>query len=352
MRAADQRTAARHFSLAIASGPARKPNGRVSFPDTRRRRSPRARTHPGHSTHYRKTFCYHGLLRIGIHASISGSLENAALRAAAAGANTFQIFSSSPRTWRASGRPDPYQIERLRAARERLDLIPLVVHANYLVNLAAAGEGVRALSIESFRGEIDRAAAIGAEYLVVHPGSYGGQGLEEGVRTLVESIRAAERGLKIKGLTILLENTVGGGTKLGGRFEELQAMQELARKAVKTPVALCLDTAHLYAGGYDIATAEGLRAMVRDAEASFGLANVKVIHANDSKTRLASHHDRHAHIGEGYIGAEGFRRILAHPKLRNKPFILETPHEREEDAVRNVEMLKSLCRKRPTTTKQ
>jgi len=227
-----------------------------------------------------------------------------------------------------------------------------VVHANYLINLAAAGENIRTLSVESFHGEIERAAAIGAEYLVVHPGSYGAQGVEQGIRTLVESVAAAERGLKTKGLTILFENTAGGGAKLGGSFEELEAMLALSRKMVRTETALCLDTAHLYAGGFDIATAGGLRAAVRAAEASFGLANVKVIHANDSKTRLASHLDRHAHIGEGYIGAEGFRRILAHPKLRNKPFILETPHDREEDAIRNVEMLKSLCPRRPTTTKQ
>ncbi len=273
------------------------------------------------------------------------------MRAAEIGANTLQIFSSSPRTWRAS-RPDPTQIQRLKAARERLDLKPLVVHANYLINLAAADPKLRAQSIESFRGEIERATAIGAEYLVVHPGSYGEQGLERGICTLIESVRSAEHGLKTKGLTILIENTVGGGTKLGGRFEELRVMRELAKKFVKTNVALCLDTAHLLASGHDVATAEGLRKMVREAEASFGLENVKVMHANDSKTPLGSHNDRHAHIGEGYIGDEGFRGILAHPKLRTKPFILETPHDREEDARRNVEKLKSLCRKRPTTTKQ
>ncbi len=273
------------------------------------------------------------------------------MRAAEIGANTFQIFSSSPRSWRAS-RPDPAQIKRLKAARERLDLTPLVIHANYLVNLAAPDPKLRALSVESFRGEIERAVAIGAEFLVVHPGSFGGQGLEKGIAAVIESVRLAEHGLGTQGLTILLENTVGGGTKLGGTFEELKHMRELAGRFVDTEVGLCLDTAHLLASGHDVATAEGLRAMVREAEASFGIANVRVMHANDSKTPLGSHADRHAHIGEGYIGDEGFRRILAHPKLRAKPFILETPHDREEDARRNVEKLKSLCRKRPTTIKQ
>jgi deoxyribonuclease-4 len=152
-------------------------------------------------------------------------------------------------------------------------------------------------------------------------------------------------------LCILIEGTVGGGTKLGGTFEELRVMHELARKFVRTPVGLCLDTAHLLASGHDVTNAAGVRATARLADDTFGLENVHLLHANDSKTPLGSHTDRHTHIGEGYIGAAGFRSILTHPKLRAKPFILETPHDREEDARRNVEMLKELCRRRPTITK-
>ncbi len=273
------------------------------------------------------------------------------MRAAEIGANTFQIFSSSPRTWRA-GIPDPYRIRQLRAARERFDLAPLVVHANYLINLAASDPKLREQSVAAFRSEIERAAAIGAEYVVVHPGSYGEQGLERGICALIESLRAAEHGLKTKGLCILIENTVGGGTKLGGCFEELRVMRELAAKFVRTRVGLCLDTAHLLASGHDIATAEGLRRTMQQADRAFGLEHARLIHANDSKTPLGSHHDRHAHIGEGHIGAEAFRRILAHPKLRTKPFILETPRDRDGDDRRNVEMLKSLCRRRTTTPRR
>ncbi|HWR51763.1 MAG TPA: deoxyribonuclease IV [Bryobacteraceae bacterium] len=287
-------------------------------------------------------------MRIGIHTSIAGALENAALKAAEIGANTFQIFSSSPRTWRAAS-PDPDQIKRLKATRERLDLAPLVVHANYLINLAATDAGLRAQSVESFRGEIERAVAIGAEYLVLHPGSYGEQGMEKGICALVESLCAAEHGLKTNALAILIENTVGGGTKLGGNFEELRVIRELAGNFVKTRTGLCLDTAHLLASGYDIARPDGLRRTVREADAAFGIEHVKVIHANDSKTPLGSRCDRHTHIGEGHIGAEAFRRILNHPKLRTKPFILETPRDAEGDERRNVEKLKSLCRRRPTT---
>ncbi|MGE5645229.1 MAG: deoxyribonuclease IV [Acidobacteriota bacterium] len=271
------------------------------------------------------------------------------MKAAELGANTFQIFSASPRTWRA-GKPDPNQIKKLKDARERFDLRPLVIHDNYLINLAAEDPTIRARSIEAFRGELERALAIGAEYLVAHPGSYGAQGLERGIYAVVESMRAAVHGLDMKGLTILIENTAGGGTRLGGRFEELKAMRKMAEKSVDARVGFCLDTCHCLVAGYDIASAEGLRKTVREADAVLGLEHVKVMHANDSKTRLGSRRDRHEHIGRGYIGEDGFRRILAHPKLRTKPFILETPHASDADARQNMETLKRLCRRRPTTT--
>ncbi len=252
--------------------------------------------------------------------------------------------------WRA-GEPDPHEVRKLEAARERFDLNPLVIHDNYLINLAAEDPNIRGLSITAFRGEVRRALAIGAEYLVAHPGSYGSQGLERGIAALVESLREAIQGLRMKRLMLLIENTAGGGTKLGGCFEELQVMRELAERRAGVEIGFCLDTAHCLASGYDVASAEGLRDTVRRAGRALGIGNVRVIHANDSKTPLGSHVDRHQHIGEGYIGAEGFRRILTHPKLRTKPFILETPRDREGDDRRNMETLKNLCRKRTTTTK-
>jgi deoxyribonuclease-4 len=195
---------------------------------------------------------------------------------------------------------------------------------------------------------VRRALAIGAEYLVAHPGSHGGQGPERGVRVLVESLRAALHGLKVKRLMLLFENTAGGGHQLGGRFEELRVIRDLASGDAE--IGFCLDTAHCLAAGYDLAGVRGLRDAVRQVDAILGLENVRVIHANDSKAPLGSRLDRHQHIGKGHIGREGFRRILAHSKLRNKPFILETPLDREGDDRRNLETLKSLCRKRPTTT--
>src|SRR5665213_2228855 len=165
-------------------------------------------------------------LRIGIHTSRAKSLESAALKAGELGVNTFQIFSASPRMWRASA-PDPADIRLFRTARERLDLYPLAIHVNYLVNLATLDPAIRERSVISFRGELDRAAAIGAEYLVLHPGNYKGQSIGEGLAAFVLGLAEAARGFHASGLTVRLENPVGGGCQIGSRFEELRRFRDL-----------------------------------------------------------------------------------------------------------------------------
>jgi deoxyribonuclease IV len=281
-------------------------------------------------------------LRIGIHTSISGSLEKAALKAAELGANAFQIFSASPRMWRAS-MPAQAEIAALRRARERLDLQPLAIHASYLINLASVDPAIRERSIAAFRGELERAAAIGAEYLITHPGSYRGHAVEQAIAAFVLGLAEAAGGNAKSGVTVLIENTAGSGAHLGGRLEELRLIRDLAARETDLEIGYCLDTCHLLASGFDIATESGLKRSVADAERILGLENVRVIHANDSKMPLGSHVDRHANIGEGHIGAEGFRRILTHRKLRTKAFILETPVDEEGDDRRNVETLKRLA---------
>jgi deoxyribonuclease-4 len=282
-------------------------------------------------------------VRLGIHTSIHGSLETAALTAAGLSANTFQIFSASPRMWRARP-PDPQQVKLLRAARERFDLNPLVIHVNYLVNLASIDPIIRAKSIASFRGELERASLIGADYLVLHPGNHRGRSVDEGVASFALALRESVHGLNIRGVTLLLENTAGSGAHIGSRFEELQSIRELSGGLTGLPIGYCLDTCHLLAAGFDIATAAGFRATLKSASAVLGLANIHVIHANDSKTPLGSRVDRHANIGQGHIGLDAFRRILTHPKLRCKPFILETPVSKPGDDRRNLNTLKRLQR--------
>jgi len=287
--------------------------------------------------------------RIGLHTSIAGSLERAALEAAELGANTFQIFSSSPRQWKASV-PSAPAIALLNKAREKYDLTPLVIHDNYLINLASADEGVRAKSIAAFRGELERAIAIGAEYLVAHPGNYKGQTIEQGIFHLLQGIAEAANGLKFDKLMLLIECTAGAGAQIGGRLEELHVIREYAAQMTHLPVGFCLDTCHLLAAGYDVSSEAAVDKTVAEADRILDLKNVRVIHANDSKGALGSHIDRHENIGQGKIGLDGFRRILTHPKLRQKAFILETPVEKDGDDRRNLDTLKSLWKKKSTTT--
>ena len=289
--------------------------------------------------------CYHRIsLRLGLHTSISKSLENAAIKAAEVGANTFQIFSASPRMWRASP-PAPGAVNLLRRARERYDLKPLVIHDNYLINLASCSEPLRLQSTAAFRGEIERALAIGADYLVAHPGNCKGYSVEQGVYAVIRSLAEAAQGLDTTSLTVLLENTAGAGAALGSRFEELGVMRQFAAELTNLKIGFCIDTCHCLASGYDVSSAAGLKQAVAELDRALGLDNVRGIHANDSKAPLGSHVDRHEHIGQGHIGEAGVRRILNHPKLRTKAFILETPVDEPGDELKNMEMLRKLCGK-------
>ena len=287
-------------------------------------------------------------MRIGIHCSTAGSLEKAALKAAELGGNALQIFSSSPRMWRPS-QPDPFKIRDFRRAREKHDIYPVAIHANYLINLASCDDTIRTKSIQAFRGEMERAVAIGAEYLVVHPGNCKGHTVELGIHTLVTAVTEATKGLDTSGLRVLLENTAGSGNALGSRFEQLRVMKDCAATMTDLDIGYCIDTCHCLAAGFPVSEAAGLKETVALLDSILGLENIPVIHSNDSKTPLGSHVDRHANIGEGYIGKDGFRRILTHPKLRTKAFILETPCDNEGDDRRNVETLKSLWKSRMTT---
>ena len=248
--------------------------------------------------------------------------------------------------WKAKS-PDKEQIKLLKNARERFDLTPLVIHDNYLINLAAPKSAVREHSIVAFTGEMERAILIGAEYLVAHPGNYKGLSVEQGMLNVAEGMALAWHGvgdvLKAKPkLTLLLENTAGAGAQLGGKLEELATIQQLVTPYLDIPVGYCLDTCHCHVCGFDLATEAGLDLLVKTAGDTIGLENVPVIHTNDAKCPFNSHLDRHANIGAGYIGLEGFRRILNHRQLREKAFILETPVDEPGDDLRDIEALKEL----------
>ncbi len=252
--------------------------------------------------------------------------------------------------WRASPVPAASEIKLLARARERHDLYPLVIHDNYLINLASCTEALRLQSTQAFRGEIERALAIGAEYLVAHPGNCKGHSVEQGIYAVIRSLAEAAQGLDTAALTVLLENTAGAGAALGSRLEELAVMRQFAAELSELKIGFCIDTCHLLVSGFDISHPVGVNQTVAMVDKILGWDNVPVIHANDSKAPLGSHLDRHQHIGEGHIGEQGFRAILTHPRLRKKAFILETPHDKPEDARRNVDMLKKLSQTRGVRT--
>ncbi len=281
--------------------------------------------------------------RIGIHLGTAGGASNAVLRAREIGANTFQIFSSSPRMWRAP-KVDPAQAERMRELRTKLDVGPLVIHTSYLVNVCSHSSEIREKSVAAFRGEIDRALAWGAEFLVLHPGSWKGLTRDDGLTLAANSIERAIDGQAWQGtgFHILIENTAGAEFSLGGSFEQVAELVE--RLMHHAPVAVCLDTCHTHVAGYDMVSAQGYEATMKQAGATVGFEAVRVWHCNDAKAERGSKLDRHQHIGEGTMGLEPFRRLLNDSRFAHCAFIAETPVDEEGDEERNVRALKRLVK--------
>ncbi|HZU32429.1 MAG TPA: deoxyribonuclease IV [Candidatus Angelobacter sp.] len=284
-----------------------------------------------------------GPRRIGIHTSTAGGVEMAAERAYRLGANTFQIFSSSPRQWK------PYslaqsQCEAMRGLREKYGISPMVIHGSYLVNLASATPEFHRKSVAAFRGELERAIALGAEYLVLHPGSFRGRSREEGLELVAHSIAEAAEGLEFEKckLKVLIENTAGAEFSLGGSFDQVAHLLEYLKPVC--PVGACIDTCHTHVSGYDIVSESGWQQTMQKLDETVGLANVAVWHCNDAKDACGSKRDRHEHIGKGTIGLEPFRRLLNDPRTEHASFIAETPIEEPGDDLRNIETLKSLVR--------
>ncbi|HTW78294.1 MAG TPA: deoxyribonuclease IV [Terracidiphilus sp.] len=281
--------------------------------------------------------------RIGAHLGTTGGASNAVERAKEIGANTFQIFSSSPRMWRAP-KVDPKQAARMKELRAKLDVGPLVIHTSYLVNVCSQSSEVRQKSIDAFRGEIERALQLGAEYLVLHPGSWKGLTREEGLKLAAESIERAIDGLQWQGtgFHILIENTAGAEFSLGGSFEQVAELVE--RLKAHAPVGVCLDTCHTHVAGYDVVTTEGYAETMNKVAATVTFDAVRVWHCNDAKAAQGSKLDRHTHIGEGTMGLEPFRWILNDPRFDHCAFVAETPVDEPGDEERNVRMLKSLVK--------
>ena len=232
---------------------------------------------------------------------------------------------------------------KMRELRQKYDCWPLVIHTSYLVNLCSQSEEVRAKSIVAFHAEVERALALGAEYLVLHPGSWRGLTREEGLRLAAESIETSLAGLdaQISDFHILIENTAGAEFSLGGSFEQVAEL--IHRLHPVAPMGACLDTCHTHVAGYDIVSAEGYEETMRQIGSTIGFDTVRVWHMNDAKAPRGSKLDRHENIGQGTIGLETFGRLLRDKRFAHCAFIAETPVDEPEDDRKNVAILKELA---------
>jgi deoxyribonuclease IV len=277
-------------------------------------------------------------MRIGLHVRISDGYAKAVAHARASGSTAMQVFSSNPRSYR-TGKIDPVALEAFAAQRREAGIEPCVIHTSYLINLASDDPKVLAGSVKLIRADLATAAAGGMRYVNTHLGSYGERNRNEGFVAICSALESVLDGIA-PNLYLVLENSAGAGNLAGGTLEELG---RFVRNVDHPQLGICLDTAHAWAAGYAINSAEGVDRFVEQAEREIGLDRLHVFHFNDTQVPLGASRDRHWHIGEGNIGFEGFRALLAHRELREKTAILETPGN-DEDDVRNMQTVLAIER--------
>lgn len=276
---------------------------------------------------------------LGVHVSAEGKLYEALERAEALGCNTMQIFARNPQQWR-DNYLEPKDITDFSLKKEKFKIKPIFIHISYLINLASPNPRLYNASIEAYIEDILEAEAMKADYIVTHMGSHKETSEEAGIKRLTQALNRILERTGASKVGILLENTSGSGSWLGYKFShQRKVMQGLNHKE---RVGLCFDTAHAYLAGYDISTADGLRFTLEEIDKVVGLNLVKLIHLNDAKDKLGSKHDRHEHIGKGKIGMDGMKRIINHPRLKDLPFILETPKKNDDDDLMNLTTVRKL----------
>jgi len=260
--------------------------------------------------------------RLGAHLSIAGGLPRAVDRAVASKCEALQIFTKSAGQWRARTLPDDEVVLFRRRVAES-GIHPVVAHNSYLINIAAASPALRAQSLGALREELDRAARLGLDALVMHPGSFTTGNEQDGLMLIADGLRQLLEERAGDGPMILLEHTAGQGTNLGHRFEHLAAIIE--RLGGSPRVGVCLDTCHLLTAGYDLCSEVGYRRTFQEFDRIVGLDRLKLFHLNDSKKPCGSRVDRHEHIGKGCLGLEPFRKLLNDRRFKTLPMLLETP---------------------------
>jgi deoxyribonuclease-4 len=281
-------------------------------------------------------------MKFGAHMSISGGLHRAFSHGERAGCDTIQIFSKNQQQWR--GKPLSEQdIALFKAEQQRTAFAPLIVHDSYLINLASPNDELWEKSIAAFGDELERCAALGIPYLVTHPGAHTGSGEAAGLHHEAEALNRLFAAGAGGSTLVLLETTAGQGSCLGYRFEHLATLIELMEHPER--IGVCVDTCHLLASGYDIRTPEACAATFAEFDRVIGIERIKVFHLNDSQKELGSRVDRHTHIGEGYVGLEGFRAIVNDPRFAEIPMILETPKSDDlSEDIANLAKLRGLIK--------
>lgn len=279
------------------------------------------------------------MFRVGVHVSIAGSIDLAVDRALNLGCTSFQIFTRNPRGWRYSPLPGD-EVQRFREKLSRVDIKPVVAHMPYLPNLASPKGEVYAKSVESLKTELARCAMLDIPFLVTHLGSHLGSGKEKGFKRVIAAINECLEEDQGKA-TLLLENTAGTRNSMGSSFQDIQYIFE--RITVRDRVAICFDTCHAFAAGYDLRSEAAVETVMEEFDDLIGVDQIKVIHANDSKGGLGSNIDRHEHIGLGKIGRSGFGAVISYNNFKYLPYILETPVDSRRSDRENLEELKRIA---------
>jgi deoxyribonuclease-4 len=280
------------------------------------------------------------MAHLGAHMSISGGVDTAFDRGEQIGCDAIQIFTKNSNQWRAAPLKTE-SVERYHRRQAETGISPVVAHTSYLLNLGTPDDDLWQKSIAALIVELERCEMLDIPYLVLHPGSHMGTGEEAGIARVAQALDIIHDRLPNVQVKITLETTAGQGTNLGYRFEHLADMIEAVEAGDR--LAVCYDTCHTLAAGYDFRTPEGYAQVFKEFDAVIGLDRLTVFHLNDSKQDLGSRVDRHAHIGEGDVGLEGFRHILNDPRFQELPMLLETPKSKDmHEDVENLARLRSL----------
>jgi deoxyribonuclease-4 len=277
--------------------------------------------------------------RVGVHTSISGGIHLSVKRAHKLGCTTMQIFSHNPRSWRKRY-PNAEEIELFRNLIQENNITPVFVHASYLINLSSAEKELWRKSIDMLLYETELADILGIDSVIFHPGRASGQSRQYAIKRTREALRQLCK--EIRKNILIIENTAGQRGEIGSTIEEIaEIVSSLPSRCIK---GICIDTAHAFASGYDLSTYEGIQLLIEEIKRLLSPLPLLVLHLNDSKASLGGRIDRHEHIGKGYIGREGFRKILSHPELSEIPLILETPKTSDEDDIKNLALVREIIK--------